>query len=259
MVRKATFPRFAAKVHHPSIIEPAQFAHRYLPGVRAPPRCLLVWQRGLAPRLARRFRGRRIPGLDGTYAVPATPYPVGVSFPRGVGGPSTVVRCEELAALGTKEFIGVGFAGSLSPELHPGDVIVCDGAVRDEGTSHHYAHASVPALPSAALLGWVTKTLAESSISSRTGPSWTTDAPYRETGAELRHYRGRGVLTVEMEAAALFIFARHRGLRAASVFVVSDVLTEERWEPHFHRMGGTLEKVATAILRASRRAEGQPV
>ena len=34
-------------------------------------------------------------------------------------------------------------------------------------------------------------------------PTWTTDAPYRETVEEITRYRGEGILTVEMEAAAL--------------------------------------------------------
>ena len=37
----------------------------------------------------------------------------------------------------------------------------------------------------------------------------TIDAPYRETVAEARRYRRQGVLTVEMEAAALFAVGRY--------------------------------------------------
>ncbi len=50
----------------------------------------------------------------------------------------------------------------------------------------------------------------------------------------------------------MFIFARHRGLQAASVLVVSDVLTENGWKPHFHRLGDKLESVASSLIRASR-------
>jgi purine-nucleoside phosphorylase len=47
-------------------------------------------------------------------------------------------------------------------------------------------------------------------------PTWTTDAPYRETVEEITRYRGEGILTVEMEAAALFTVARPSGLAAAA-------------------------------------------
>jgi uridine phosphorylase len=161
------------------------------------------------------------------------------------------VHAEELAALGTREFIGVGFAGSISPDLRPGEVVLCDGAIRDEGTSHHYAHPSIQARPSVGLQRQVGDMLTAAGIPFHVGRSWTTDAPYRETRAELRHYRKLGVLTVEMEAASLFIFARHRGVHAASVFVISDLLSDEHWEPHYHRAGPSLERVASAILAAS--------
>ena len=39
---------------------------------------------------------------------------------------------------------------------------------------------------------------------------------------------------MEMEAAALFTVSRVLGVRAASVFCVSDVLHGLEWEPHFH-------------------------
>ena len=40
------------------------------------------------------------------------------------------------------------------------------------------------------------------------GSSWTTDAPFRETAAAIEWARSKGVLAVEMEAAALYAFAR---------------------------------------------------
>ena len=42
------------------------------------------------------------------------------------------------------------------------------------------------------------------------GPSWTTDAPFRETAAAVAAARAKGLLAVEMEAAALYMLARAR-------------------------------------------------
>jgi purine-nucleoside phosphorylase len=42
------------------------------------------------------------------------------------------------------------------------------------------------------------------------GTVWTTDAPYRETEAAIAAARAHGALAVEMEAAALYAFARAR-------------------------------------------------
>ena len=42
------------------------------------------------------------------------------------------------------------------------------------------------------------------------GASWTTDAPFRESAALIAGRRAEGVLSVEMEAAALLAMARAR-------------------------------------------------
>jgi purine-nucleoside phosphorylase len=68
-----------------------------------------------------------------------------------------------------------------------------------------------------------------------TSTSWTIDAPYRETKAEIKKYKKQGIATVEMEASALFAVAKLRKVKLASAFVVSDILGE-KWEPQFHTM-----------------------
>jgi purine-nucleoside phosphorylase len=45
------------------------------------------------------------------------------------------------------------------------------------------------------------------------GPSWTTDAPFRETAEAIEAARCKGILAVEMEASALYCFARATGVR----------------------------------------------
>ena len=62
------------------------------------------------------------------------------------------------------------------------------------------------------------------------GTTWTTDAGYRETFAEVSQYRSEGVKTVEMECAALFAIGQARGVQTAAVIVVMDSLAGERWQ-----------------------------
>ena len=40
------------------------------------------------------------------------------------------------------------------------------------------------------------------------GATWTTDAPFRETGVAIEQAQAQGLLAVEMEAAALYAFAQ---------------------------------------------------
>jgi purine-nucleoside phosphorylase len=85
---------------------------------------------------------------------------------------------------------------------------------------------------SPALTARLQAALSQHAVSAVAGATWTIDAPYRETVQELRQYRAEGVLTVEMEAAALFAVAQVRQVEIASAFVISDLLGET-WEPQF--------------------------
>ena len=107
-------------------------------------------------------------------------------------------------------------------------------AIRDEGTSYHYLEAGKFAFPSKELNQEVIDTMKEMGIDFMVGPSWTIDAPYRETIAEVNKYRQEGVITVEMEAAAIFAVSRYRGAAASALFTISDYLGEEDWKPEFH-------------------------
>ena len=67
------------------------------------------------------------------------------------------------------------------------------------------------------------------------GLTWTIDAPYRETKKEIEYHRRRGIVTVEMEASALFTVSKLRNVKIAAAFVVSDTLFDE-WTPKFHHI-----------------------
>ena len=59
---------------------------------------------------------------------------VGVIPAMGIGSPHVVTVFDELINLGGKIFINFGTAGGLNDE----GVFLCNKALRDEGTSHHY-------------------------------------------------------------------------------------------------------------------------
>lgn len=58
------------------------------------------------------------------------------------------------------------------------------------------------------IIGVTSDALKKAGLRSIVGPSWTTDAPFRETAAAVEAARAKGILAVEMEAAALYTFAR---------------------------------------------------
>ena len=224
------FPNMEGKHAGRPFVSPGQLLEYWaLHGraVSAPLRgVVLTWQASLERQVRQRREYRELPWAAGSLAV----LPSGLGFARlPISAPVAAIAVEELAALGTQAMIGVGTAGAIGGGLAAGDLVVCSGALRDEGTSYHYAPAERYALPDPVLTGLLRGRL-PAAVS---GLTWTTDAPYRETAEEIAQYRDEGILTVEMEAAALFTVARLRGVAAASAFCVSDVLHGERWEPHF--------------------------
>ena len=179
---------------------------------------------------------------------------VGIAGGFGIGAPAATVVLEELIALGARRFLSIGLAGALSADLGIGDVVVCTAAVRDEGVSHHYVPPGRTVEPSDALTARLENALSEHGVRYRRGPTWTIDTPYRETIDEVRHYQAEGVLTVEMEAAALFAVGAHRGVDVAAAFVVSDLLGEDRWHGQFHDAVGPLHDLYDAALDTLTRA-----
>src|SRR3989344_1279041 len=149
---------------------------------------------------------------------------------HGIGSPLAGAIMEELIALGGKKFINIGTAGGLNKE----GIFLCEKALRDEGTSHHYAPKGRFSYPDKELTEKLARNLEKLGIEFSMGISWTIDAPYRETKKEVEKYVKEGITNVEMEASALFVIAKYRKVKIASVFVVSDLLGK-KWLPKFHR------------------------
>jgi len=152
----------------------------------------------------------------------------------GIGAPVSVVLLEELIAFGVKKFISIGTAGTLQKNIKIGDLMVCEKAIRDEGTSHHYLKHSKYAYASKKITKDIINSLKTNKQKYFIGKSWTIDAPYRETVAEAKKYQKEGVATVEMEASALFAVAKYRNVELGAMFTISDSLAELEWNPKFH-------------------------
>lgn len=152
----------------------------------------------------------------------------------GIGAPHIITVVEELIALGAKYFIALGYAGGLQKHAKPGSLILASKAIRDEGTSYHYGKPSKYSYPSSMMNDLLEISLRTNKLNYIKGPTWTTDAPYRETIVELKQFKKEGVLTVEMEASALFAVAECRKVHLSVLLTISDTLTEKKWMPKFH-------------------------
>lgn len=171
---------------------------------------------------------------------------IGIALMTGIGAPHAATVLEELIALGGREFLNIGSAGGLTDF----GVFLCDKAIRDEGTSHHYLPNGKYSYPDKKLMNRLGRAMKKQGLNFQKGTTWTIDAPYRETKAEVKHYRTQGVKTVEMEASALFSVAKIRKVKIAAAFVVTDVLGEDKWDPQFDakRVNQKLERLMDAAV-----------
>jgi uridine phosphorylase len=101
---------------------------------------------------------------------------------------------------------------------------VIDRALRDEGTSYHYAAPSAFAEAEPRLVAVASEALRNKGLNAVIGSSWTTDAPFRETATAIEFARSQGVLAVEMEAAALYTFAQTAGVAVICIAHVTNTM-----------------------------------
>lgn len=127
-----------------------------------------------------------------------------------VGAPFAVLVAEQLFASGCNLLISITSAGRLAELRPPPYFILIDKALRDEGTSYHYLPPAEYSKADAKLLEVMQGAFAKLLVPVERGSTWTTDAPFRETAEAIAAMKNRGLLAVEMEAAALYALAQAR-------------------------------------------------
>lgn len=141
-----------------------------------------------------------------------------------VGAPFAVLVAEELFACGCRILNSLTSAGQIVPAGNPPYFVVIDRALRDEGTSYHYGAPELFAVADPQIVAAAASALKNAGLRAFVGPSWTTDAPFRETADAVEAARAKGILAVEMEAAALYTFARRQGVAVLCLAHVTNTM-----------------------------------
>ncbi|MFW5942265.1 MAG: nucleoside phosphorylase [Chloroflexota bacterium] len=159
-----------------------------------------------------RFEGRRVSAVS-----------------AGIGAPSTAIALEELKQVGVQSVVRVGTMMGIGAPL--GTVVTPVGAVRMEGTSRRYLPLEYPAVPDWHLTAALKDSAVEAGLDARLGLSATFDAFYPDMAPALGgdNYpdmdyallRRRGVLSLDMESALLFVAGRALGLASAAFCLVT--------------------------------------
>ena len=180
-----------------------------LTAVEVPAICILDPDGDIVRRLRKEGRSKPFDGWPCYHtqldASTLAGKPVGI-VGCAVGAPFAVLIAEELFASGCRLLLSVTSAGQIVPAGSTPYFIIIDRALRDEGTSYHYAAPSEYSEADPALV--------------------------RAAAGAIAAARARGILAVEMEAAALYAFARASGRKVLCLAHVTNTMgqTEQDFE-----------------------------
>jgi uridine phosphorylase len=240
----------------PSVFRPAALLRearrqKGLTDVEVPAICILDPDGDMVRRLRKEGRSKPFEGwpcyhsqLDAFEMAGQTVGIIGCA----VGAPFAVLIAEELFASGCRFLLSLTSAGQITPSGPTPYFVIINRALRDEGTSYHYASPSDYADADARLVARAAAALEKSKQLFFVGPTWTTDAPFRETTAAIDAARSKGVLAVEMEAAALYAFARASGAAVLCLAHVTNSMGQAGQDFEKGEADGTAD--ALAVIEA---------
>jgi uridine phosphorylase len=201
-----------------------------LPAIQVPTVCILDPDGDIVRTLRETGRAKRLADwpcyhtdLD-TFALAGQE--VGI-IGRVVGAAFAVLVAEELFASGCRLLVSLTSAGQIVASGPPPYFVIIDRALRDEGTSYHYAPPADFAKADPSLVESAAKVTSNGRPRVVVGATWTTDAPFRETAEAIEAAQTKGILGVEMEAAALYAFAQSAGVRILCLAHVTNTMGQD--------------------------------
>jgi uridine phosphorylase len=241
----------SASVFRPAALLREARRQKGLTDVEVPAICILDPDGDMVRRLRKEGRSKPFEGwpcyhsqLDAFELAGQTVGIIGCA----VGAPFAVLIAEELFASGCRFLLSLTSAGQITASGPTPYFVIINRALRDEGTSYHYASPSDYADADASLVASAAAALEKSKQLFFVGPTWTTDAPFRETAAAIDAARSKGVLAVEMEAAALYAFARASGAAVLCLAHVTNSMGQAGQDFEKGEADGTAD--ALAVIEA---------
>jgi uridine phosphorylase len=245
----------------PSVFRPAALLRearrqKALPSIDVPAVCILDPDGDIVRRLRRDGRSKPFDAwpcyhtqLDTFVLAGRTVGIVGCA----VGAPFAVLIAEELFASGCRLLMSLTSAGQIVPAGPTPYFVIIDRALRDEGTSYHYAPPSEYGEADPHVVRMAADALKSGGLPAIVGPTWTTDAPFRETDEAIAAAKRRGILAVEMEAAALYTFAAASRRHVLCLAHVTNTMGQTHQDFEKGEADGTADalRVLEAIVKAS--------
>lgn len=143
-----------------------------------------------------------------------------MAISTGMGGASISIVVEELAKIGVEVMIRIGSAGAYKPGIELGDLIIANGAVRDDGATKWYVAPEFPAVPDTEVLFEMIKAAEALGYPHHVGIARSHDSFYfdDEENSEIEAYWGtKGVAGGDFETSTLFVVGGIRGVKTGSI------------------------------------------
>lgn len=163
-----------------------------------------------------------------------------------VGCPACAGNLDMLQGLGAKRVMFCGGGGVLDRDIGVGQLMLTEGAIRDEGFSYHYLPASRVVEADKEVNDAIAAELTRRNIPFLRGLAWTTDAIARETPDRIAARRAEGAKIVEMEQAGCLAVAQFRGFRYAALLYGGDDVSGESWDD---RQWNSREGIRYSLVR----------
>ncbi len=146
-----------------------------------------------------------------------------------VGCPACAGNLDLFHVMGITRVMFCGGGGVLDKNIDVGQILVVDGAIRDEGFSYHYIEPARYIYTDRKVTGKITQYLDDHSISYIRGLTWTTDAIFRETRDKIAQRKAEGAKIVEMEQAGCIAVSQFRGFPYGALIYGGDDVSQEEW------------------------------
>lgn len=142
-----------------------------------------------------------------------------------VGAAAATQILDWLIGYGVRKIISAGSCGTLE-KFPESTFLVPNKALRDEGTSYHYAPPSRFMDISPDARSAIEKTILEHGMKYQEVITWSTDGFFRETKEKVAYRKSEGCAVVEMECAALAACAAFRNAAWGMILYTADSLAD---------------------------------
>ena len=142
-----------------------------------------------------------------------------------VGAPAATMVMDWLIGYGCKTILASGCCGALE-DIDENVFHVPSKALRDEGTSFHYAAPSRFIELDGKMRNLIKEGMKRRNIKYSECITWSTDAFFRETPAKIEARKAEGCTVVDMECSALAACARFRGADYGQIIFTADSLVD---------------------------------